>query len=76
MFSIPSALALVPSQCLVVREAGSGGQLQFFATPDAVAMASMSAARVGWMSAVVRGIALRLNSTPLVAQAFISPDHT
>jgi hypothetical protein len=57
MFSIPSALALVPSQCLVVREAGNGGQLQFFATPDAVAMASMSAARVGWMSAVVRGIA-------------------
>jgi hypothetical protein len=58
-FSWPSALALVPGLGLVVREQGNRGRLQFFATPDAIAMASMSAARVGWMMAVARGAAHR-----------------
>jgi hypothetical protein len=56
-FSWPSALALVPGLGLVVREEGNGGRLQFLATPDAIAMASMSAARVGWLVAVARGVA-------------------
>jgi hypothetical protein len=55
----PSALALVPGLGLVVREWGNGGWLQFFATPDAIAMASMSAARVAWMVAVARGVLQR-----------------
>jgi hypothetical protein len=54
----PTALALVPGLGLVVRETGNS-RLQFFATPDAIAMASMSAARVGWMVAVARGAAHR-----------------
>ncbi len=53
-FSLPSALALVPGLGLVVREFGRG-RLQFFKTPDAIAMSSMSAVRVGWMAAVARG---------------------
>ena len=59
---LPSALALVPSLGLVVREYGNGGRLQLFATPDAIAMSSMSAARVGWMVAVARGAAHRASS--------------
>jgi hypothetical protein len=51
----PSALALVPSLGLVVRELGSGGRVRFFGTPDAIAMASMSCCRVGWFAAVARG---------------------
>jgi hypothetical protein len=58
-FICPSALALVPGLGLVVRECSNGGRLQFFATPDAVAMASMAAARVGWLVAVARGAAHR-----------------
>jgi hypothetical protein len=54
-FSCPSALTLVPGLGLVVRELGNDGRVQFFATPDAIAMASMSATRVGWMVAVSRG---------------------
>jgi hypothetical protein len=54
-FSCATALALVPGLGLVVREAGEG-RLQFFATPDAIAMASMSAPRVAWMLAVARGV--------------------
>jgi hypothetical protein len=54
-FKLPSALALVPGLGLVVRELGNDGRVQFFATPDAIAMASMSATRVGWMVAVSRG---------------------
>ncbi len=42
-FMEPSALALVPGLGLVVRDCSS---LQFFATPDAIAQASMSACRV------------------------------
>jgi hypothetical protein len=57
----PSALALVPGLGLVVRELGNP-RLQFFATPDAIAMSSMSAARVGWMVAVARGAAHRASS--------------
>jgi hypothetical protein len=58
-FYNPSALALVPDLGLVVREHGNGGRVQFFATPDTIAMASLSVARVGWMVAVVRGILRR-----------------
>jgi hypothetical protein len=54
-FVLPSALALVPGLGLVVRDVGNRGQLQFFATPDAIAMASMSAPRVAWLVAVARG---------------------
>ncbi len=52
-------VALVPDVGLVVRDNG-GGALKFFTTPDALAMmASMSAARVAWLVAVVRGIVHR-----------------
>jgi hypothetical protein len=57
----PSALALVPGLGLVVRETGNR-RLQFFATPDTIAMASMSAPRVAWMVAVARGAARRHNA--------------
>ena len=57
----PSALALVPGLGLVVRETGNS-RLQLFATPDAIAMASMSAWRVAWMVAVARGAARRHNA--------------
>jgi DNA-binding beta-propeller fold protein YncE len=58
-FTYPTALALVPDLGLVVREEGNDGRVQVFATPDDIAMASMSAWRVGWMVTVVRGIARR-----------------
>jgi hypothetical protein len=58
-FYCPSALALVPGLGLVVREVGFGGRLQVFATPDAVAMASMSATRVAWLSCVARAVIRR-----------------
>jgi hypothetical protein len=58
-FEYPSALALVPGLGLVVRDIASGGRLQFFATPDAIAMASMSPLRVVWMAAVARGTGRR-----------------
>jgi hypothetical protein len=67
-FSYPTALALVPGLGLVVRECGNGGGLQFFATPDAIAMSSMSAARVGWMVAVARGAAHRACSLARLRQ--------
>jgi hypothetical protein len=54
--SWPVALGVVPGLGLVVREAGNGGRLQVFATPDAVAMVAMSPARVAWMGAVARGL--------------------
>jgi hypothetical protein len=60
-FNFPSALALVPGVGLVVRELGNI-RLQIFATPDAISMSSMSAARVGWMVAVARGAAHRASS--------------
>jgi hypothetical protein len=46
-FKLPSALALVPGPGQAVREEGNDGRVQFF-----IAMASMSAARVGWMVAL------------------------
>ena len=46
------ALAVVSGMGLVVRHCGG---VQFFATPDAVAMASMSLCKVAWMVAVCRG---------------------
>jgi hypothetical protein len=57
-FVYPSALALVPGLGLVVRERDNR-RLQFFATPDAIAMASMSVPRVAWMVAVARGRVFR-----------------
>jgi hypothetical protein len=60
-FMLPTALALVQGLALVVREYGSV-RLQFFATPGAIAMSTMSAARVGWMVAVARGAAHRASS--------------
>jgi hypothetical protein len=63
-FSGPSALALVPAlDLLVVRDRT---RLQFFATPDVIAQASMSAARVGWMVGVARGVAYRSLSSRVV----------
>jgi hypothetical protein len=53
-YCFPAALAVVPSLGLVVREVGKGGRLQVFATPDAIAMASMSPTRVSWMCAMAR----------------------
>ena len=47
---------LLPGLWLVVREYGNSGRLQFFATPDAIAMASMSPCRVAWMGVVARGL--------------------
>jgi hypothetical protein len=59
VFGCPSALALVPSLGLVVRGTANGGRVQVFSTPDAIAMASMSAPRVAWMVAVARGRVFR-----------------
>ena len=58
-FMGPSALALVPGLGLVVRETDNNGRVQFFATPDAIAMASMSTARVAWLACVARVVLLR-----------------
>lgn len=60
----PVALALVPGLGLVVREK-TAGRLQFFATPDIMAMASMSAFRLGWLITVFRGsLCLSLHLAP------------
>ena len=53
-FILPSALAWVPGLGLVVREYCSS--LQFFATPDDIAMASMSCAKTTWMATVARAM--------------------
>jgi hypothetical protein len=50
----PAALALVPGLGLVVREDRIEGRLRVFASPDVVAVASMSAWRVAWMAAAAR----------------------
>jgi hypothetical protein len=55
-FDCPSALALIPGLGLVVRDCS---RLQFFATPDVIAMASMSACRVAWLGAVARCVVAR-----------------
>jgi len=47
------ALALMPGLGLLVVRHDTG--VQFFATPDAVAMAVMSPCKVAWMVAVCRG---------------------
>jgi hypothetical protein len=76
-FKWPSALALVSGVGLAVREVGNRGRVQFFATPDAVAMASMSAARVGWMVGVARGVAYRsLSSRVLRGPGDSVVDHS
>ena len=58
-FRFPSALALVPGLGLVVRES-IGGRIHCFVDPDAIAMSAMSACRVSWMVAVMRGVHHRL----------------
>ena len=68
-FICPSALALVPGLGLAVRELGNNGRLQFFATPDAIAMASMSAARVAWLACVARAMTHRRGRLALSASA-------
>ncbi len=57
-FWFPSALAVVPGLGLVVRDSGNH-RLQVFATPDTIAMASMSHVRVAWMYVVARGVMRR-----------------
>jgi hypothetical protein len=66
-FDWPNALAVVPGLGLVVRDHGYH-RLQVFATPDAIAMASMSHVRVAWMSVVARGV-LRRQLVPSPARA-------
>jgi len=51
-FEVPSALAWVPDLGLMVRDLYS---VQVFATPNMIAMAAMSTARVAWMSVCHRG---------------------
>jgi hypothetical protein len=53
----------------VLDEFDSRGRLQFFATPDAMVMASMSASRVGWMVAVARGVLHRMEGSAPLTQA-------
>jgi len=48
------ALAAVPALGVLAARHETG--VQFFATPDAVAMASMSSCKVAWMAAVRRGV--------------------
>jgi hypothetical protein len=56
LFSGPTALAALPCVGLVVRDLGDEGRVQLFATPDAIAMASMSPCRVAFMGAVARAV--------------------
>ena len=63
-FHVPGALALVPGLGLAVRDSFRGGRVLILAAPDALAVASMSAARVAWMVAVVRGRQLRWGVAP------------
>ncbi len=65
-FTNSTALALVPGLGLVVRD-DCGMRLQFFATPDAIAMTSMSEYRVGWLVAVARAVRHRALCKPVVA---------
>jgi hypothetical protein len=60
-----AALAVVPGLGLVVREVGNL-RLQVFATPDTIAMASMSHVRVAWMSVVARCVLRRHWQRPVV----------
>jgi hypothetical protein len=64
-FTRPATLALVPQLGLVVSEL-SRERVQMFATHDAIAIASMSKARVGWMVAVARGITARRRRADVV----------
>jgi hypothetical protein len=68
-FVCPSALALVPCLGLVVRDGGNNGRLHFFATPDVIAMSSMSAARVAWLACVARAMTHRRGRLALSASA-------
>ncbi len=71
-FSFPSALAVVPGLGLVVR---GRSRVQVFATPDAIAMAAMSACRVAWMVAVARGTSLRRQQLAAKQSALVPGPH-
>ncbi len=60
-FDSPSALAIVPGLGLFVRDV-IAERLQFFSTPDIIAMSAMSPLRVAWLAAVARGVRHRQNS--------------
>ena len=66
-FRFPSALSVVPGLGLVVREYGSA-RLQVFATPDAIAMATMPPVRVAWMAAIARGVFRRLKPSGVAGE--------
>ncbi len=72
-FSFPSALAMVPGLGLVARESGSYGRVQFFTTPNTIAMASMSPCRVAWMVAVSRDLLCRRST---VAASPLQPSES
>ena len=65
--NLPIALAFWPGLGLVVREFFNG-PLQVFATPNMVAMAAMSASRVGWMTATYRAAVKRIRNAAADAQ--------
>jgi hypothetical protein len=59
-FWYPAALAVMPGLGLVVRE-DDGRRLQVFATPDILAMATMSCMRAAWLVAVGRAVLRRIS---------------
>ena len=60
----PEAMAMVPGLGLMVMEAYGCGEVRVFSSYETIAMAGMSAHRVGWMVAVARGIATRGRVVP------------
>jgi hypothetical protein len=72
----PTTLAMTPSLGLAVRDSQykDGGRVQIFATPDAIAMACMSSAHVGWMGSVVLGQMVRHVVALPPADPSIPPD--
>jgi hypothetical protein len=69
-FFCPTTLTIVPGVGLgVLDEFDSRGRLQLFAAPASIALASMSASRVGWMVAVARGVLHRMKGSAPLTQA-------
>jgi hypothetical protein len=64
-FMCPSAVALVPGLGLVV---GDSGRFQVFTTPDTIAMAPISVARLAWLAAVTRAVPLQVAASRRVRQ--------
>jgi hypothetical protein len=67
VFCGPVTLAVAPGLGLVVRDADNR-RLQVFATPDAIAMATMPPARVAWMAVVARGVLRRLKPSGVAGE--------